>query len=691
MRERRLERLLDNQSTVYAACGVTLALGLFFIFVWAPHPWGWDGFDHYDRLASALAQGQPFPTLEVPWAYAYFVAAFYRAFGHHPWIPLVAQAVLNACLPLAVFSYARTWLDRPTSVLAAALTGILSFNTVYASTLSSDAVCTVIFMAALIAFANARSRDRWVWYAATGLSAGVAAQLRPNLILVAPVLAGYGVAERPSARRLAQAAVLVLSAAVTLVPWMARNYRLTQVILPTSVHGSVQLWYGSLQVGPYLHSGAHNPRRVFEVPAFPYTSLEQTSIFISAQVNDCGRGWPSATTLVYWTDHDLQRRRSAPPEARAAGGDIVFEIPPIRERAVLYYYFETDWRGVTRVTPQEGDAAPFVYFISNDHLGDLDIHGDLLDIFDLVRIARHIAWDEPLPFEQQLRAGGIGPADLEKAAEILARHVVRRKELPQPVVTSLEHDADRARVQLHDGSSLAIPRAWSGRITDISFDGTLAPLLMQSQVSLPSLAHGHSPGMPATEQGCLGLEEVAVNRVFYRNELAMMRRYWALALDNIRREPWAFAQASLYRAVRVFVIGGSEDPFTTQQFRAGSAVFTAAGAVSVVYVLLLIAGVVMAWRHGYAVTLPLLLIAYVPLTIAFMLTNMRYSITVQPLILIFIAIAVGGALNKLPPVTANPGASSQRSRDTPAQFREPDPASRRACDRRTDSEAAGSG
>src|SRR5712692_3199572 len=139
----RLDRILDSQSTVYAACGFTLALGLFFIFVWAPHPWGWDGFDHYDQLAWALAQGEPFPTLEVPWGYAYFVAVFYRAFGHHPWIPLVAQAALNACLPQVVFLFASTWLDRSTSILAAVLAGLFSFNTVYASTLSSDAVCTV--------------------------------------------------------------------------------------------------------------------------------------------------------------------------------------------------------------------------------------------------------------------------------------------------------------------------------------------------------------------------------------------------------------------------------------------------------------------------------------------------------------------------------------------------------------------
>ena len=48
-------------------------------------------------------------------------------------------------IPLLVFALARAWCNRRTAVVAAVLTGILSFNTIYASTQSSDAVCTVIF------------------------------------------------------------------------------------------------------------------------------------------------------------------------------------------------------------------------------------------------------------------------------------------------------------------------------------------------------------------------------------------------------------------------------------------------------------------------------------------------------------------------------------------------------------------
>jgi hypothetical protein len=53
---------------VIAASCATLAIGLAFVFVRAPHPWGWEGIDHYHELRTALARGEPFPTIEVPWA-----------------------------------------------------------------------------------------------------------------------------------------------------------------------------------------------------------------------------------------------------------------------------------------------------------------------------------------------------------------------------------------------------------------------------------------------------------------------------------------------------------------------------------------------------------------------------------------------------------------------------------------------
>src|SRR5258706_431548 len=100
---------------VRAACLLSLLIGLLFLFVRAPHPWGWNRFDHYHELALALASGRPFPTMEVPWGYAYFLSAFYRLFGDRPWIPLLVQVALNAITPMLLFAAARRWTDRATA------------------------------------------------------------------------------------------------------------------------------------------------------------------------------------------------------------------------------------------------------------------------------------------------------------------------------------------------------------------------------------------------------------------------------------------------------------------------------------------------------------------------------------------------------------------------------------------------
>ena len=100
--------------------------------------------------------------------------------------------------------------------------------------------------------------------------------------------------------------------------------------------------------------------------------------------------------------------------------------------------------------------------------------------------------------------------------------------------------------------------------------------------------------------------------------------------------------------VRLFVIRGAEDPASTQQFSGSRLVYFAGTALSVAYLLLFAVGVVIAWK-GYRGLLWLLVpIVYVPLTICFVLTNMRYTITVQPLMFTFAAVALARMLRLAP-------------------------------------------
>jgi Dolichyl-phosphate-mannose-protein mannosyltransferase len=640
---------------VYVACAASLLLGLFFVFVWAPHPWGWEGIDHYHDFGLAVARGESFPTTDYPWGYAYYLAPFYRAFGDRPWIPLVVQVSLNALAPLLVYAFARTEFDERVAIVAALLTGFLSFNTVYASTQSSDSVCNVIFVAAILVFARARRQRGWLPYLAAGILLGITPQFRPNLILVPLLLAVFTILDRRTVAEAARASLLVCASISTLVPWIVHNYRLTGEIIPTSTRGTRQLWYGTLQSGAYLKSRAYNPRSVFEDGSFPYTSLDRVPLIVTGRLRDCAT-LPVQLELVYWTDRDAERRRIT---ARWIDGRAFrVDMPPSPAPTVYYFYFDG-------VAPSR-QSAPYVYFVSADHLGDMDTHGDVLDVFDLVRMMRQTAWGEPATVPERLDLDGdnqISKSDVHLAVDALLAHA----DPPRTTATSVRVDAAERSVilRLGDGSSIAMPREWSGRITDIEVTGALASALVHATVPFSWLRQER---IAAERSGsCEPLQDVAVNAPYYRQQLDAMRRYQALALDNMRREPRAYLAGAAYRAVRVFFIEGSDDLHTAQQFSGSGRVYGVAKAASIALIVLCVAGIWAARRRGAALALPLLIIAYIPATLAFVLTNMRYSITVQPFMFMFVAAALVSATDAVsggaaPPV---PNRVPSTIRDTP--------------------------
>jgi hypothetical protein len=632
--------LLDSRHAPRIAAAISLLLGLIFVFVWAPHPWGWRGIDQYHELARRLAAGERFATTDVPWGYAYFVALFYWLFGDLAWIPVTAQVLANATIPLMLYALLRTMAPQRIAALASLLVGALSFNTIYASTLSSDSICTVLFVGCILLFALGHERDSTAWFAASGLLAGTVPQFRPNLILLPGIVAVLYLIVSTRARRrraVLQMTTFVALAALALSPWVVRNYRLTGAILPTSTHGGVQLWYGTLQVGPYLESRAHNPRSVFGAASFDYTSMANQPIVVTAARYPCSESDTADVDIVFWTDRDERQQRRSPSERHEAA--MTFELPGQPAPSTLYYFFETSWRDAvtgerrTQPTPADALVAPFVFFVADDHLRDLDRRADLLDVFDLVRLIRHFAWNEPLTAT---------PADLDgdgRTSESDLRTAVVRllgDRATDDAYAGLSTNDAAATIRLADESTLTVRRTGGFRVTDLEVRGRLAGSL----VSARRRAHAVENQAAGSIAPCRVVREVGVNEVFYRREPHEMRRYMALAADNISRDPLAFLAASVYRMGRLFVIRGTDDPQTTHQFDGSASVYGAGLVLSSAYLLLFFVGVVLGWRRYPQLRALLVPVVYVPLTICFVLTNMRYTVTVQPLMFVFVAVAI---------------------------------------------------
>jgi hypothetical protein len=402
------------------------------------------------------------------------------------------------------------------------------------------------------------------------------------------------------------------------------------------------LWYGTLQVGPYLESRAHNPRFYFAQAAFRYTSMWWRPIEIHSSLRQCS---PQAvpTQLVYWTDRDGQRRRVEPVFDRNEPTWADYAVPPQPNHTTLYYYFEQAGPAAAPfTTPAGGERNPEVLFISDEHLADLDRHHDLLDLFDLVRVLRHIAWQEPVPATDKVdlnHDGRIDAGDVEAMVLLAVPELAKR--LPAPA-SRVEVAADAVTVRLADGSWISVPKEFGGHQTDLelSLHGEMAPALMSRPRSFTSLTDA-GRGQPGD---CRPAHEVTVNGKFYLGEPHGMQRYLVLAQDNIARDPFAFIAASLYRIPRLFIVRGSDDLSTTQQFRWSSLVYGAGTALSIGYLAIFVAGAVVAWRRRSPMLWLLVPIVYVPITICFVLTNMRYTVTVQPLMFGFVAVAMAAML-----------------------------------------------
>src|SRR5262245_41086531 len=391
-----------TRRVLVAAWVTSVALGLTFVFVKAPHPWGWEGFDNYRLYALALARGGMYPTLEVPWGYPAFLALCYRTFGDRQWIPLVVQVLLNSTVPLLIYGVVRARVGEREALVAAVVIACFSFNTVYASTQTSDSLCTVLFVAAVAVFMRAQATRRLPAFLLAGLIAGAAMQLRPHLLLLPLWLGGLAwvfARPRPVVGHLA---VFAAAACLVLAPWTIRNARLTGRFMPASAHGGIQLWYGSLQVAPFFPQWFDNPRTVFGEPVFASARPDGRPLVISSLKpigGNCDGVVPETVSATYWTD-----RNPAPvtlPFQPWRDGGRHFEVPPQPHDTAVYYYYDATWASpsgsVAQRSPIAGAADAGMFFVTSNDFGDQDRHDDVVDVFDIVRLMRHEAWKESVP------------------------------------------------------------------------------------------------------------------------------------------------------------------------------------------------------------------------------------------------------------------------------------------------------
>ncbi len=226
---------------------------------------------YYDTLARRLSLGKGYTWLwddgtvtyaaHYPVGYPAIIALGYRIFGGSPVVAMVENALLGALLAASVYVLARghaegesTDLARRRRLLATVAAMLVALHPAlvpYTLALMTEGAAIALLAAAaalveLSVAARRRNAGRQALCLALGaLTLGVATLVRPQCVLMAPVLGALAAGSGSAKRRAIFAGIVTAGALLVCAPWTARNCRRMERCALVSVNGGWNLLIGT--------------------------------------------------------------------------------------------------------------------------------------------------------------------------------------------------------------------------------------------------------------------------------------------------------------------------------------------------------------------------------------------------------------------------------------------------------------
>ena len=256
----------DRGDTAFSIAAGVLALvpRLYVAIAWAREP-VWDGH-YYDFGAKRIAAGLGYsddvvtplglvwhPWCHYPVGYSGFLGFVYSVFGSGPHVATIANALVGGLTAVVVHRLARLAMSPARARIAAVLVALSPGLIVYSALLMTEPLAGFLLVAA--AWLSARDRETHPLRGAAvgGAVLGLATLVRPQTLLVAPLLgllvfaptfAGEHFWAR--ARRAFSAATLASVCALGVVlPWTARNCAVMDGCALVSTNGGWNLAIGA--------------------------------------------------------------------------------------------------------------------------------------------------------------------------------------------------------------------------------------------------------------------------------------------------------------------------------------------------------------------------------------------------------------------------------------------------------------
>jgi len=277
--ERRRDALL--------VVGVALAVRLAFVAYAAGRFPPADDGAFYHVVASRIAAGLGYTWLwpdgavtyaaHYPVGYPALVGGGYALFGARVGVAMVENALFGALGAFAAHALAASTASRRAALAAGLFAALEPALVLYTPALMTEAVAGSLLVASGAVAASERPKRPFVRAVVAGLVLGVGVLVRPELVVLAPII-GLLALRRDGLFRRALAGALVLGASLFVcLPWTLRNCARLERCALVSVNGGWNLYIGSSPLG----RGGWAPLESIGVPP------ECRTVFAEAEKDAC--------------------------------------------------------------------------------------------------------------------------------------------------------------------------------------------------------------------------------------------------------------------------------------------------------------------------------------------------------------------------------------------------------------------
>lgn len=211
-----------------------------------------DGY-FYHVVAQRIAKGLGYTWLwpdgavtyaaHYPVGYPAIVGTAYALVGPHPWAAMTVNAFVGAWAVLAVHRLTSTVGSRLAALMAATLTAVHPALVFYTPALMTEGVTASLYVVVAAAWLRPELSDRRRLLTG-GLATGIATLVRPQALLLAPVLAALG-GPGGIRRRFWRAAIATGLAIGVCLPWTVRNCERMGRCMLVSANGGWNLFIGA--------------------------------------------------------------------------------------------------------------------------------------------------------------------------------------------------------------------------------------------------------------------------------------------------------------------------------------------------------------------------------------------------------------------------------------------------------------